>query len=79
MYTITIRLKEDIDKYLDNPLALVCIGNVFIVGKNGVFNRDTRTATFKNLTRKKAVKMVSKIKSIKNFEQIASYKIIKED
>ena len=76
MYTITIKCKKEADRTLANYLACIRIG---IISVNAEFNDESETVSFKNLNKKKTVKIISKIKSIKNFNNLATYKITKED
>lgn len=76
MYTITIKCKEEADRTLANYLACIRLG---IISVNAEFNDESETISFKNLNKKKAVKIISKIKSIKNFSNLVTYTIIKED
>lgn len=76
MYTIIIKTKKEADMTLAIYLACIRLGVLSIKAE---FNDESETISFKNLNKKKAIKIISKIKSIKNFEQIATYEIIKED
>jgi len=73
-YTIIIKCKEEADSTIGNISAAIRLGLMSIRAE---CDDDTQSVIFRNLTRKKAVKMISKIKRIKHLENIADYRVIK--
>lgn len=73
-YTIIIKCKDEADYTIGNVLASIRLG---LIATRAECDDNTQSVIFRNLTRKKANKMISKIKRIKHLENIANYRVIK--